>query len=361
MKKNFQIIQVSDRGITVVLHPETNADQVLDSSTKKVPLSEEISTWNKISKDVEAAKGDKASLTAQIEGILAELSSEAILRKVLERDGSGSLLDADTVDNRTVDDTLATNNNLWTAQKTSNEIQKKVSNTEVTTTKMPGKILKTNSKGNLATDLDGNASTATRLQSAVKIELTGDLEGSFSILGDEATVTKKIEVKDDSHNHTKISNDLNSCEIDTRNILNFKKNGLTVSSITLDGNFTGDSGSVSGCKVNDLESGAKTLWTSSKIQSVIDGLCSANEITRTITLGGVKIVYGAVTLGNSQEIIIPDTIRDIKTILFDGAMIQGTDPSVNVIKASNYSLVNKKYMLNKISVGSKLNWFIVGV
>src|SRR5690606_26731054 len=72
--------------------------------------------------------------------------------------------------------------------------------TEVVTTATPNKILKLDSNGKLPASITGNATTATKLQTARNISLSGDVTGSASFDG-SSNITINATVVDDSHNH----------------------------------------------------------------------------------------------------------------------------------------------------------------
>ena len=95
-----------------------------------------------------------------------------ILAKLKTVDGDGSGLDADLLDGYT------TNVNA-------------VANT----------VVIRDSSGNINSNLNGNASTASKLLNARTISLAGDLTGSASFDG-SANITISAQVLDDSHNHT---------------------------------------------------------------------------------------------------------------------------------------------------------------
>ena len=46
MAQKFQIRRINTSGSVSVLHPETNADQVVDGSINKISKKTEISDWN---------------------------------------------------------------------------------------------------------------------------------------------------------------------------------------------------------------------------------------------------------------------------------------------------------------------------
>lgn len=78
-----------------------------------------------------------------------------------------------------------------------NTVSNKIDNTEVVTTATPNKILKLDSNSKLPASItgnaDGNASTATKLQTARNISLSGDVTGSASFDGSaDASITTAL-------------------------------------------------------------------------------------------------------------------------------------------------------------------------
>lgn len=80
----------------------------------------------------------------------------------------------------------------------------KVNTSDVVTTATANKILKLDSNANLPANITGNATTASKLQTARTITLSGDVSGSASFDG-SSNITINATVADDSHNHV-ISN-----------------------------------------------------------------------------------------------------------------------------------------------------------
>ena len=179
MAKKFQITRVDTNGTVSVLHPETNADQVVDGSVNKISKKTEVSDWNAKSREVAEARLGKTTLKEKIESIDTALEPINILTALKTVDGSGSGLDADTVDGRTVDDTKATSSNLWTGQKVANELGKKLNTTEITKIAQAEKVLRLNSEAKLEADVKGNADTATSWRKPSTITLAGDVSGNF--------------------------------------------------------------------------------------------------------------------------------------------------------------------------------------
>jgi len=92
--------------------------------------------------------------------------------------------------------------NLW------NTVSNKLDSSEVTTTATANKLLRLDSNAKLPASItgnaDGNAATATKLQTTRTISLSGDVTGSANFDG-SSNVTINATVVDDSHNHV-ISN-----------------------------------------------------------------------------------------------------------------------------------------------------------
>lgn len=163
MAQKFQMVQIDSNGSAVVFHPETNADQVLSGTTNKVPTVANINDWVAKSSEVVAARKGQASLKAKIDLIDNALVASQLLTSIKTVDGSGSGLDADTVDGKNVDDASTASTAIWTASKTMAELNKKVNTLDVVTTAVPNKILRLDATGKLKADLIGNAIGASGL------------------------------------------------------------------------------------------------------------------------------------------------------------------------------------------------------
>ena len=61
MAKFMQIIDVNSAGSEVVLHPESNADYIVNGLTNKVPQISEVADWNAKSKELVDARKGKSS------------------------------------------------------------------------------------------------------------------------------------------------------------------------------------------------------------------------------------------------------------------------------------------------------------
>lgn len=95
MANNFQITTLNEQGATTVLHPESNADQVLPGTNTKVPLRTEIANWNEKAQEIESARDGKTNLKEKIDDVVTKLTSNIqTVRTDLEKDVS--LLDNKT-------------------------------------------------------------------------------------------------------------------------------------------------------------------------------------------------------------------------------------------------------------------------
>ena len=363
MAQKFQITHINTSGNVSVLHPETNADQVLDGSINKISKKTEVSDWNAKSQEVAEARLGKTTLKEKIESIDTALEPINILTALKTVDGSGSGLDADTVDGRTVDDTKATSSNLWTGQKVANELGKKLNTTEITKSAQAEKVLRLNSEAKLEADVKGNADTATSWRKPSTITLAGDVSGDFSIAGNEGSPINVVtQVKDDSHNHSYMVKGANRLEMGTNNIVEFKKTGDILSAIDANGNFTGSAAKVGGYKVDNSGVG-EAIWTSRKITEVITDIgAKVNTDTQTIQIGNsLKIKYGTVNIANLSTVSITFD-EPFQMVLFDGNSLESVDTDQFCTKKSG-TLTTRgvQYTLNKTATKGTLTWFVVGV
>ena len=363
MAQKFQITHINTSGTVSVLHPETNADQVVDGSINKISKKTEVSDWNAKSREVAEARLGKTTLKEKIESIDTALEPINILTALKTVDGSGSGLDADTVDGRTVDDTKATSSSLWTGQKVANELGKKLNTTEITKIAQAEKVLRLNSEAKLEADVKGNADTATSWRKPSTITLAGDVSGSFSIAGNEGSpISVATQVKDDSHNHSYMVKGANRLEMGTNNIVEFKKTGTTLSAIDTNGNFTGSAAKVGGYRVDNSATG-ETIWTSRKITEAIADIGAKVDTDRkTIQIGNsLKIKYGTVNIANLSTVSITFD-EPFQMVLFDGNSLESVDTDQFCTKKSG-TLTTRgvQYALNKTATKGTLTWFVVGM
>ena len=361
MAQKFQITHINTSGNVSVLHP--NADQIVDGSINKISKKTEVSDWNAKSQEVAEARLGKTTLKEKIESIDTALEPINILTALKTVDGSGSGLDADTVDGRTVDDTKATSSNLWTGQKVANELGKKLNTTEITKIAQAEKVLRLNSEAKLEADVKGNADTATSWRKPSTITLAGDVSGNFSIAGNEnGPISVTTQVKDDSHNHSYMVKGANRLEMGTNNITEFKKTGAILSAIDANGNFTGSAAKVGGYKVDNSGVG-EAIWTSRKITEVIADIgAKVNTDTQTIQIGNsLKIKYGTVNIANLSSVSITFD-EPFQMVLFDGNSLESVDTDQFCTKKSE-TLTTRgvQYTLNKTTTKGTLTWFVVGV
>lgn len=363
MAEKFQIVQVLEDGRIMVYHPETNADLVKMGEIYKVPKITEIEDWIEKSKEIVDARKGKSNLLAKINSMDTSLEASNLLIALKTVDGAGSDLDADKVDGRNVDDLQNTVENLWTAYKTNSELIKKLSSSEVVTSPEPNKILKLDGNSKLPCDITGNSNTATSLKNAIRVNLVGDVTATFNIKGNEAnnSLDVSVEVKDDSHNHTSISFGNSKAMMSGTGIIDFIKNGVTLSSIDKDGNFTGSSQKLNGKSIND-EAISDSIWTSGKILTELaKDRISISESKNEIQLGkDIVIKYGTIVLGSGTTHAI-NFNGAYSRILFDNFNIESADLELKVNKVVDGTTNTKiEYISNKVATG-KLNWFAVGI
>ena len=262
MAKFMQIIDVIETGQETVLHPETNADYVETGTMFKVPKIVEISDWNNKSKEIIDARKGERSLLDKINSIDTALLADNLLQKIKSVDGTGSGLDADLLDGRTVDDNALDTNTLWTSLKTNTEINKKISLTEAVASPTPYKILKMDKNGHLPTDITGNAITADRFKNPITINFTGAVQGNVRLTGNGETRDVNLTVEDNSHAHNKLEGDTSvySNVKDTEaDLFLFQAGGITKATIDNKGNFSGGADNIGGYKVNNYDE--KSIWT----------------------------------------------------------------------------------------------------
>lgn len=380
MAKFMQIIDVDTNGSEVVLHPETNADFIVSGATYKVPKIIEITDWNARSKELIEARKGKTSLKLKIDEIDNALKPLSLLESIKTVDGSGSGLDADTVDGRTVDDANDSSTSLWTAEKVITELKKKVNNVDVVTVATANKLLRLDSNGLLPTSITKNSATTTKFINDLTFKFTGDVTGSVVFNGSEKTKTVSLQVENNSHTHDELTGigPMNVNATGTGNIMDFKVNGLLKSSITKDGKFTGDAATVNGYKVNNLDK--NSLWSGVKVESAIaDGIkrdvptIAKNEAqtiveselqqyavkTETgVALGPVNFITGEVALDDLETVNISISSVSGAKLLNESYVISSLDKTISFVKDPSSTIDNVKINLNKIApAGSKLTWY----
>ena len=368
MAQKFQITQVDSDGSVKVLHPESNADYILAGKTFKVATIEENEKWNARALEIENARKGEENLLSKIDKIDNAITASALLESIKTVDGAGSKLDADTVDGKNVNNSLDTDDVLWTALKVKEELNKKSNADLVSKTPQANKLLLLNNDGKFSVDINGNADTATSWGKATAVRFSGDVQPvTLNLQGNETSqLSVNLSVVDDSHNHTNLTNGNSSIEVSTSNIINFKSSNKVVSSIDSNGNFTGSSKKVGGYEVDD-NTPTKSIWTSGKIgEEIVRAISESaklNQDTGTITLGNgvIKIKYGKATITNQNTVNI--TFNEAFTkVLFDSFSLESSDTSVVCSKVAN-SLTTSgvRYQLNKSLASGAITWFVVGV
>lgn len=366
MAKFMQIIDVNESGTEAVLHPETNADYVETGTTFKVPKIVEISDWNNKSKEIIDARKGQSSLLEKINLIDTALRAENILTVLKTVDGSGSGLDADLVDGKTVDDNALDSNSLWTSLKTKSEINKMVAKTEVVTVATPNKILQLDNKGMLQTSITKNAATATRLENPVTINFTGDVTGEVNIVGNGETRSVDLQVKDNSHKHSKLESDTTTYSdvSDTEvNLFEFKSKNQVRSYIDKDGNFSGGADNIGGYKVNNFDK--NSIWTGVKVQSAIEEelqtYASRGE-EDTISLGPITYMSGEMPITGLNTVTITPPLPINEKIISESYVITSSDRTITFVKdpVSNNSSITLNF--NKLGPrDAKINWYITAI
>lgn len=369
MAQNFQMTEVSSSGVVNVLHPESNADQILVGLTYKVPTIVNIDDWIARSKELIDARKGKTTLKAKIDEIDKALEPAQLLASIKEVDGSGSGLDADYVDGKTVDDTSIANTSLWTAKKINDELGKKVNSIDIVKIATPNKLLLLNAEGKLVVDVVGNSNTSTSWKKATKVQLSGDVAGSFTMQGNETnTINLATEVKDDSHNHTAMTNGGNSIIVNTTDIAQFKKGSTILSKIDSTGNFTGSSNKVNNLSVNDsVNTGA--LWSNDKIIEELNelvktiGKSTLDEVNGTIVLSDlITIKYGIVDISRKTKVDVVFSSPFKGKVLFDGYSIATSVSSfVCYKKIGSTTKTGITYDFNQAGTDGTLTWFAVGI
>ena len=365
MAKFMQIIDVNENGAEIVLHPETNADYVETGTIFKIPKIVEISDWNNKSKEIVDARKGQSSLLAKINLIDTALRAENILKVLKTVDGSGSGLDADLVDGRTVDDDALDNNSLWTSLKTKAEINKMVAKTEVVSVATPNKILQLDNKGMLPTSITKNAATATRLENPVTINYTGDVTGEVSFVGNGETRSVDLQVKDNSHKHNKLEadtttySDVSDTEV---NLFEFKSKNQVRSYIDKDGNFSGGADNIGGYKVNNFDQ--NSIWTGEKVQEAIEAELQtyAQKIDDVVTLGPVTFMSGSIPITGVGTVVInpPQEIRE--KILTESYIIVSNDKTMTYVKDPLSDNTSIRINLNKLGpANATLSWYITAI
>lgn len=384
----MQIIDVNKSGVERVLHPETNADFVIPGSAYQIPKIIEIMDWNDKSQEIVDARKGKVNLKTKIDEIDIALLPASLLNAIKGVDGSGSGLDADTVDGKTVDDSNDGGTSLWTASKIVSELNKKVNNIDVVIAATANKILRLDANGNLPTNITKNSATSTKLQNPLKINFIGDVSGSITFSGNEGIKTVDMQVSSNSHSHSELTGDLLLLSsTGESNIVDFNVNGVTRSYIDNSGNFSGSASKVMGFVVDDLQDSA--LWTGEKVKSTadtaaqiakIEAILAANEqavaIAQTeaqtiveselqqyatqidggIALGPVSYRYGEMDVSDLNTISIQAPMG-INNIISESYTITSSDNTITFVKDESSNNETIKINFNKTApIGTKIRW-----
>ena len=364
MAKFMQIIDVEANGDEVILHPETTADYVEAGSTYKVSKITEVNDWNEKSQEIVAARKGQSNLKSKIDQIDTALEPSNLLSKIKSVDGSGSGLDADLVDGKTVNDSDSSVSSLWTANKILNELNKKVNNSDVVTTASPNKILKLSSDGSLKANVNGNASTATTFRNPEIVNFIGDVTGSVNIDGGK-TKSVNLSVVDNSHNHSGLVSSATN-EIKTTgkgNIVDFKVNGSIVSSINNQGKFTGDAASIQGYTVSNEN--PSQLWTGSQIKKSIRETIDSygQKGSNFVKVGPLTYAYGEATVERvTTTTIRPSALGEGEKIISENYTITSSDNTLTCVKNPSSNTREIKIDFNKSTApGTKIGWCIVSI
>lgn len=366
MAKFMQIIDVNENGAEVVLHPETNADYVETGTIFKVPKIVDISDWNNKSKEIVDARKGQSSLLAKINLIDTALRAENILKALKTVDGSGSGLDADLVDGRSVDDNALDTNTLWTSLKTNTEINKKISLTEAVALPTPYKILKMDKNGHLPTDITGNAVSADRFKNPITINFTGAVQGNVKLTGNGETRDVSLTIEDNSHGHNKLEGNAsvysNVKDADADLFL-FQAGGITKATIDNKGNFSGGADNIGGYKVNNYDE--KSIWTGEKVQSAIEEelqtYASRGE-EDTISLGPITYMSGEVSITGLGTVTINPPLPINEKIISESYVITSSDKTMTFVKDPSSDNSSIKLNFNKLGpLNAKVNWYITAI
>lgn len=372
MPKFMQIIDIDRNGSEVILHPETDADYIVKGKTFQVPTIVRIDYWNDRGIELENARKGQPTLKAKIDLIDNALRPADLLASIKTVDGSGSGLDADFLDGRTVDDTKATANELWTAFKVKTEVDKKVNNVDVVSTATANKLLRLNADGNLETNITKNAATATRLFSPITINLGGDVSGRFSFNGTEGTINVNVQVDNDSHEHTKLISNQAPVSLSSNGdkIVDFKSKDVIIASIDSKGKFSGDSNSVNGVSINNDVIG-NTLWTSQKIKD--HGYVTSDEVLETVenellsystvtesqaTFGPFTMYKGEISIAGKNSITIP-VPENLQVGIFNENYIINSE--LNTLTFVRTPGTNTLVFNETPPTNSTISWYVMGV
>ena len=209
-----------EEGANKYIHPSTHpASMIVESTDRRFVSDAERANWN--AKETPAGAQEKANIAETNAKSYTDEHDQNTTKHITATERT-NWNDANakkhTHSNKSILDTITQTlinsvaGHISNAVKhiTSNErdlwntVSNKIDNTEVVTTATPNKILKLDSNSKLPASItgnaDGNASTATKLQTARTINLSGDVIGSANFDG-SSNITINATVVDDSHNH----------------------------------------------------------------------------------------------------------------------------------------------------------------
>ena len=351
---------VDGSGNVTVYYFVTDADIVVDGTTKKVPTITQITGWANTKTELENARGESINLDTRLDGIDSKLEVSNLIQAL----NTGDNLNADTVDSCEVNDISTGDTNvLWTSNKIKSELAKKVETIDIVTVAAANKILKLNSSKKLPADIVGNADTATKLANHFTLTLEGDVTGEVSTDG-SANAALNVTVKDNSHVHNELSSTTYNRVVTTSttdNILNFVSNSLIKSAIDINGDFTGSAAKVNGKSVDDTKETTGFIWTAGKvIQNLTDTINGLTDEACSLMIDGTLQLNGSTDMTN----ITSATVTFSKPFLSKPNIIIGMDTAdfTWAIKIDDANTDNTKvtFLANRAAAASKINWIAIG-
>lgn len=365
MAKFMQIIDVNQTGTETVLHPETDADFVIPGSTYRVPKMVDITDWNNKSKEIIDARKGLNSLVDKINLIDNALLADNILRALKTVDGTGSGLDADLIDGKSVNDNAIDINSLWTSSRIKEEINKMVSKDDLVSSPVAYKVLKMDKDGFLPTSITGNAASATRLKNPITLNFEGGAKGTVNLIGNGETQEVNLQIVDNSHLHNKLEGDVvfSNVKDTSSNVFEFKANNLTKSYIDSQGNFSGGADNVGGYKVDNYDE--QSLWTGEKVQEAIETELQsyAQKIgDNVVAVGPITYMHGEVSLTGLNTVVInpPQPINE--KIISESYVISSSDKTMTFVKDPLSDNSSIRINFNKLGpVDAKLSWYITSI
>lgn len=400
---------VNTDGSIVLYHYQTNADIVVNGTTKKVPLITDIAKWDATTSEVNTARDGLGSLDARLDRFDVSLLAANLLIEIKKVDGPLSDLNADHVDGCGVNDAAAGSLSvLWTSYKIQTALDLKVDDNEVSATAAANKILRLNANGKLPADITGNSGTTTKFAGFRAItfggDVTGDIASDFS--GD---ITIDLVVKDNSHSHSGLilsgSTTAENTSL-TGNVMDFKQAGVIKSSIGSNGDFSGKSASstklstsrkitfggnlsgdfnfdgttdvtasvivvdakaIQGKTVDDTKLTNAHLWTAEKIVSMLGSkmdsikLASLKATQGRLIADGIIIQWGVVDMANKTTAIatfsMPFNVAPYQII--------SSDETADFTwffkrKPASTTVAQTEFICNKSIANAKISWIAIG-